>query len=71
MGNEHFVVPQKRGNRDKNACNSRPRQYVNFCNALWIHTALPDCKTPDEVYFGTCNPRSKVYCNAKAFTPII
>lgn len=37
------------------------QRYVNFYNVRRIHTALPDCKTPDEVYFGTCNSRNKVY----------
>jgi putative transposase len=46
------------------------QSYVNFYNSRRGHTALPDFKTPNEVYFGTCNPRAIGYSKAKAFTPI-
>lgn len=45
------------------------QHYVNFYNVQRIHSAL-QYKTPDEVYFGTCNLRSNGYSNSKVFTPI-
>jgi len=35
------------------------QSYVNYYNAVRPHTALPDWKTPDEVYFGACKPQAK------------
>ena len=35
------------------------QSYVNYYNAVRSHTALPDWKTPDEVYFGACKPQAK------------
>jgi len=45
------------------------QHYVIFYNVQRIHSAL-QYKTPDEVYFGTCNLRSNGYSNSKVFTPI-
>ena len=45
------------------------QHYVNFYNAQRIHSAL-QYKTPDEVYFGTCNSANTGYISSKSFTPI-
>jgi len=45
------------------------QNYVNFYNTKRIHQAL-QYKTPDEIYFGACNPPSKGYRNKRVFTPI-
>jgi len=45
------------------------QHYVNFYNTQRIHSAL-QYKTPDEVYFGTCNSGKKSYIPYKRFTPI-
>ena len=45
------------------------QHYVNFYNAQRIHSAL-QYKTPDEVYFGTCNSTNRGYISSRPFTPI-
>ena len=45
------------------------QHYANFYNAQRIHSAL-QYKTPDEVYFGTCNSANKGYIKTESFAPI-
>ena len=45
------------------------QHYVNFCNTRRIHSVLR-YKTPDEVYFGTCNSANRGYVKTRPFTPI-
>ena len=45
------------------------QHYVNFYNSQRIHSAL-QYKTPDEVYFGTCNSTNRGYISSRPFTPI-
>jgi putative transposase len=45
------------------------QHYVNFYNAQRIHSAL-QYKTPDEVYFSTCNSTNRGYISSRPFTPI-
>ena len=45
------------------------QHYVNFYNSKRIHSAL-QYRTPDEVYFGTCNRQAVEYSKTRVFTPI-
>ena len=45
------------------------QHYVNFYNSRQIHSAL-QYRTPDEVYFGTCNRQTMGYSKPRVFTPI-
>ena len=42
---------------------------VNFYNSRRIYSAL-QYRTPDEVYFGTCNRQTVGYSKTRVFTPI-
>lgn len=46
------------------------QSYVNFYNQRRIYSAL-DYKTPNEIYFGTCNHQTNAYSKPKFFAPII
>ena len=45
------------------------QHYVNFYNTQRIHSPLQN-KTPNEVYFGTCNSANRGYIKMKQFTLI-
>ncbi len=45
------------------------QHFVNFYNSRQIHSVLR-YRTPDEVYFGTCNRQSAGYSKSRSFAPI-
>ena len=45
------------------------QDYVNFYNSMRIHS-VPQYRTPDEVYFGTCNQQTMGYSKPRFLTPI-
>ena len=47
----------------------RVQHYVNFYNSRRIHSVL-QYRTPDEVYFRTCNRQTMAYSKPRGFTPI-
>jgi hypothetical protein len=62
-------INKEKGMPEKRQVRFGVQHYVNFYNAQRIHSAL-QYKTPDEVYFGTCNSANRGYISSRPFTPI-